>query len=247
MKKNNNGFLIGFLVTIIVVLVVFIGLIVSGVVKFGDNKLSNKIEEIDDVEVLDDSKDSLHISDDDKYSSIIKEYRDAINDKEENIDNYTNVNKTMVHYYFSYNSVKFNYVYYDVDKNGSNELLISDNGNGKYNLVDLYTYDGNKAAKLVTDNCLGDRCSLSLYDNGIMYFYGAGGASHHGLDFYKIGSNGYSRETIGSYGVDISEDRSVTIMNGDKKTNYTSDDEVINSVIGNAKRVELDSLKWNSI
>ena len=80
-----------------------------------------------------------------------------------------------------------------------------------------------------------------------MCFYGAGGASRHGLDFYKIGSDGYTRETIGSYGVEYSEDMSVTITNGGKKTNYTSDDEVINSVIGNGKKVDLNSLKWNSL
>ena len=260
--NNKKNIIIGVLLGIVILLLIFVVLLISGTISFKNESVGNvsnsnnveKLEDKSDDVTNDDNKNTVSdnnkniVSDDEKYSSIIDEYRKVIGDTEKNIDNYSHVNKTIVHYYFSYNKVKFNYAFYDIDNNGSKELLISDNGyDGTHRLVDLYSYDGNNAIKLFTDICLGDRCSVNLYDSGIMFFYGSGGASRHSLEFYKLGSNGYNKESIASYGVEIDDNNNVTVMEGNTKTNYTSDDDVINHFVGSAKKVDLSSLNWNVI
>ena len=143
----------------------------------------------------------------------------------------------------------FNYVYYDINKDGNNELIVVfSSPSAQYHIAEIYTYDGNKASMFIPQQgCLGERCSATLYDNGIIYFYGAGGARVHGLTFYKIGDNGYSIEIVKDYGVEIDENGNYTISEGDTVTSYKSDEEAINSVVGNAKKVDMTKLDWKEI
>lgn len=186
-----------------------------------------------------------------KYNSIIEEYRKAMKDENysNNADNetkYPYINDRMMFYYHTYDSVKFNYVYYDINKDGKNELIV---GDGENSIFEVYTYNNNPVRLFKDETCLGDRCSLKLWDNGIMYFYGSSGASIHGLTFYKIDTDGYSRKTVKDYEVEYDENHNVTITDNISKnvTRFTSDDEVISSVKGNAKDIDLSKLDWKEI
>ena len=142
------------------------------------------------------------------------------------------------------------YTYYDINKDGTNELIIVTNTlSDKYNIGEIYTYDGSKANMFINDDCLGERCRVAIYDNGIVYFYAFGGAKYYDLYFYSIGSDGYSREIISTYMVEIDENDNfiITDSNTKSKTDYSSDEEVISSVINGAKQVDLDKLEWNEI
>ena len=256
MKKNNkSGLLVGILIGIIILLIIVIGLLATNTISFSskvngdsEHKMENKDKSDENDEEIEDS-DNL---DNEKYASIIEEYKKALNDKDfnNNVDTektYPNINENIIHLYHSYgtpNALK--YVFYDVNSDGKNEMIVGDGDNSIY---EIYTYDGVKAIRFYNENCLGERCNSSIYDNGIIYFYGSGGASIHGLDFYKIASDGYSKDTFKSYSVEYDSNGNVTITDEltKAKTNYKADDEVINDVVGSAKKIDLSKLGWIEI
>ena len=195
--------------------------------------------------------------DTEKYSIIIDEYKKAINDNDFNETDdtkYPNINSTMVHNYHNYQKgssegvMTFNYVYYDINKDNNNELIVFANETSKNNnIVEIYTYDGEKAKKFIDDSCLGERCSAKIYNNGIIYFYGAGGALIHGLEFYKIGNDGYSKENIASFSVETDENNNVTIKTNNKLTDFKTDDEVIKSIVKDSDELNISNLEWKAI
>lgn len=255
-KSNKSGVIIGILIGIIIMLVVIIGLFVTNTISFS-GKINDESEERTtnkenkDDEQSETNEDNAQL-DNERYASIIEEYKNAMNDTgyNDSMDvekNYPNINEHMMHYYHAYGKkVIFKYVFYDINNDKKNEMIVGDGSNGIY---EMYTYDGSKAIKFYNQSCLGERCNSSIYDNGIVYFYGAGGASVHGLDFYKIGSDGYSKETYKSYSVEYDSNRNVTITDNNTKsvTNYKTDEEVISNVVGNSKKVDLSKLNWIEI
>lgn len=265
-KKKNNTWLIVLLVIIILGLAGYI--VYDKVLSKGSKKENNiEIKEEHNTDMDDANNDNTvnhnNASDDNndgssrvavnesKYSSVISEYSKAMKDDNFVDDNdsetkYPNINYTMIAYYHMYNSVIFNYTYYDINKDGKDELIV---GNAEDSIYEVYTYDGNKAVRFLDSNCLGDRCSAELWDNGIIYFEGSGGAYIHGLDFYKIADDGYSRKIVSSYEVEYDEDKNVTITDNktNKKTNYSTDEQVISDVKGNANTMDLSKLDWKEI
>ena len=254
MKRNSkSGLVIGIFMGIIIMLVVIIGLFATNTISFSskvnddnEHKTENKDKSDENDEEIEDS-DKL---DNERYTAIIEEYRKAMNDigYNDGVDVekiYPNINEHMMHYYHG-GSASFSYVFYDVNKDEKNEMIVGDGSNGIY---EMYTYDGSKAIKFYNQSCLGDRCNSSIYDNGIIYFYGSGGAMIHGLDFYKIASDGYSKETYKSYSVEYDSNKNVTITDNNTKsvTNYKTDEEVISSVVGNSEKVDLSKLNWVEI
>ena len=256
MRKNNkSGFIIGILFGIIVMLVIIIGLFATDTISFSskvnshDRKTTNNEDNINEEDKENDDSDNL---DNEKYASIIEEYKKAVNDKDFNSNmetekTYPNINDRIIHLQYLSSSVpRIYYVFYDVNKDDNNEMIVGDSSNGIY---EMYTYDGAKAIRFYNESCLGERCSSSIYDNGIIYFYGSGGANIHGLDFYKIGSDGYSKDTFKSYEVEYDSNGNVTITDNNTKsvTNFKKDEEVISSVVGSSKKIDLSKLGWIEI
>ena len=247
---KNSKLIIGLLLGIIIMIVAFIILFTTNTISITSNnntKNTNTKEKTDEQSTTNEDNTK---SDEEKYSKIIGEYRNAMNDNEFNNstnieEKYPNINDNMMHFYHTDKSPTFNYVYYDINNDNNNELIV---GNEK-SIYEIYTYDGNKPIRFFNESCLGERCNAKIYDNGLIYFYGAGGASIHGLDFFKIASDGYSKETFKSYSVEYDENKNVTITDNitKSKTNYTNDEEVISSLIDNAKEVDLTKLNWNEI
>ncbi len=254
-KNNKSGLLVGILVGIIIMIVVISWLFVTNTISFsskisGDSghTTENKDESDEKDEEIGDSD---HL-DNEKYASIIEEYKKALNDKDfnNNMDIkeiYPDINDNIIHLYHSYGTPNvLKYVFYDVNGDENNEMIVGDGDKGIY---EMYTYDGVKAIRFYDESCLGERCNSSIYDNGIIYFYGSGGASIHYLDFYKIASDGYSKDTFKSYSVEYDSNGNVTITDEltKTKTNYKTDDEVINDVVGSSKKIDLSKLGWIEI
>ena len=261
-KKNNYGLVIGMLVGVVVCLIVVIGLLVTGVINFKVDTSSKK-EESGTVIKDDTAKntDENKVSEDEKYSAIIEEYKSAMNDEnyQENMEKYPNINAIMMNYYHNFKKgyydgeMSFNYTYYDINKDGNNELVVVTNSPTKEsdNIADIYTYDGNKANMFIHEGCLGERCSAAIYDNGIIYFEGSGGAAVHGYTIYKIGADGYSKETVKDYTVEYTDlDGKSFIVTNDitnQIENFLSIDELESSLIGSANKVDLSKLDWEEI
>ena len=118
-------------------------------------------------------------------------------------------------------------------------------------MYEIYTYDGNKANRLINENCLGERCSVALYNDGTIYFEGSGGAAIHGYAVYKIGADGNSRETVKDYTVEYTDQdgKTFVVTNNitNKTENFLSIDELESSLIGSAKKVDMTKLDWKEI
>ena len=251
-KKNSNGLVIGVLVGVIVCLLILVGLLVSGVINFKIDTSSKKEESGTVIDNASKNVGENKVSDVDKYSAIIEEYKSAMNDEnyQEDMEKYSNINQNMMNFYHSYKKgyydgeIIFNYVYYDINKDGNNELIIGP-------MYEIYTYDGNKANRLINENCLGERCSVALYNDGTIHFEGSGGAAIHGYAVYKIGADGNSRETVKDYTVEYTDQDGKTFVVTNNITNQTENflsiDELESSLIGNAKKVDMTKLDWKEI
>lgn len=97
------------------------------------------------------------------------------------------------------------YTFYDIDGNGIMELVIAggEKGASKQNLslwnYDLYGYDGTKVVHIFPDMEFGYRTNFSLYENGVIEVFYSGSAAESGIDFYKIGDDGFTPELIDSF------------------------------------------------
>lgn len=258
-NNKKNGLVLGVVIGIIIMLVVACILFATNIIGFSSKSDSNITQTGN---ALDNDYGTEQVNEDDvedqKYSIIIEEYRNAMKDNEYDFtsDKYPNINNNMMHYYHnnlkesSQRTMSFNYTYYDINKDGKKELIVVTNTDSKsYNIAEIYTYDGTKPVKFISESCLGERCTADVYDNGIIYFYGAGGAMMHGLSFYKIDTNGYDKNIFRDYVVEIDNNKNVIITDSitKVKTDFTSDDQVISSVMGTANRVDLSKLEWKDI
>ena len=106
------------------------------------------------------------------------------------------------------------YSLYDIDKNGVDELIISDKNDGAGNIYDIFTYANGDIYSLHNElygsyssygGSWGERSKISLYKNGVIGIYGSGGANVHEIDFYRIGTDGYSM--IWNFGIETLYDK----------------------------------------
>lgn len=97
------------------------------------------------------------------------------------------------------------YAFYDIDGNGTKELIIAgeENGVSSPNFLpwnyDLYGYDGTNVVSIFPEMEFGYRTNFSLYENGIIEVFYSSSAAESGVDFYKIADNGISAELVDSF------------------------------------------------
>lgn len=136
------------------------------------------------------------------FQKITDEYSEAINKGYDyvikNNDKYPNVNNLALFNHKNY-PMQFFYCNYDIDNNGTDELLI---GYGENKIFDVYGFDGNKAVKLFNDETLAERSELIIFKNGVLKIHGSGGAKYGSEEFYKFSDNGYTLNKIKEYIVD---------------------------------------------
>ena len=97
------------------------------------------------------------------------------------------------------------YTFYDIDGNGTMELIIAGGENGVSNPTfspwnyDLYGYDGTNVVHIFPEMEFGYRTNFSLYENGVIEVFYSSSAAESGVDFYRIGTNGFTPELIDSF------------------------------------------------
>lgn len=132
------------------------------------------------------------------YQPILEEYGLAMSaDSYEEIAEFPNINQVMMNYYYQSGGYDgafltgFYYDYYDIDQNGTEELLIG-YGSEFINVVDVYAVKDNQPEKLIDDPSLGERSQLYIYPDGTMLSVGSGGYDLHGITTYKFMEDGVS-------------------------------------------------------
>ncbi|MCI8310603.1 MAG: hypothetical protein HFI12_00010 [Lachnospiraceae bacterium] len=97
------------------------------------------------------------------------------------------------------------YTFYDIDGNGTMELIIAGGENAVSNPTfspwnyDLYGYDGTNVVHIFPEMEFGYRTNFSLYDNGVIEVFYSSSAAESGVDFYKISTDGFTPELIDSF------------------------------------------------
>ena len=97
------------------------------------------------------------------------------------------------------------YTFYDIDGNGTMELIITGGENAVSNPTfspwnyDLYGYDGTNVVHIFPEMEFGYRTNFSLYDNGVIEVFYSSSAAESGVDFYKISTDGFTPELIDSF------------------------------------------------
>lgn len=97
------------------------------------------------------------------------------------------------------------YTFYDIDGNGTMELIIAGEERGVSNPVfspwnyDLYGYDGTNVVRIFPEMEFGYRTNFSLYENGVIEVFYSNSAAESGVDFYRIGNDGFTPELVDSF------------------------------------------------
>lgn len=128
------------------------------------------------------------------YQPILDEYIAACNDPDylDHRERYPNTINAAMGYYHSQGAFDVYYSFFDIDNNGSYELLIGFDGSP----WDIYALNGQTPVKLVDNSALGSRASLTVMDTGEIYFTGSSGASDSSFEMLRIGKDGFSTETV---------------------------------------------------
>ena len=120
-------------------------------------------------------------------------------------ETYFNGDHRAVQYYHMYHGSNFYYAYFDIDKNGVDELLIGSGPEGYVSIVDLYGFDGAQAVQLIDEPTLGDRSQLTLMEDGSLYLYGSGGAAAGSHTLWRIDGSGSALDTVFEYSFDFND------------------------------------------
>jgi hypothetical protein len=189
------------------------------------------------------------LSNEEMYSDLIENYEKALAEfdlesleSEEEIKNkYGIEDLTLIMHIARYaeDGLKLTKEFYDVDKNGIDELIL-----GAENAIGvIYSFDtsSNKPVFIFALDTL-ERGSASIYDNGTIFSGGAGGAMLHVYEFGKISENGTSYELLEKVEEEYIEDNEVPEYRDSatgRKLEYKSLDEVIDKYINNAEVVDV--------
>lgn len=192
--------------------------------------------------------DDVPVENSDIYENVIADYKNAVAEYDlEDIDsdsklmeNYPLVNSSIIMHIARYSDegVKLTYAFYDVNKDGIDELLVgAGNSCGA-----IYSYNKN-SDKLVKIHFLDtmERGNLSIYDNGIIITDGAGGAAIHYYEYGKIseGTTSYEElEAVIEEYVDGSEIPIYKKYDTEEVLDYKSLTEINDKYISNAKVID---------
>lgn len=142
------------------------------------------------------TENEIKLSPEEIYKPILDEYSLAMGaDHNDETAEFPNINYVMMNYYYQYGGYDgtyftgFYYDYYDIDGNGTDELLIGYGSKFK-DVVDVYGTKDNKPQKLIDEYSLGERSQLYIYPDGTMLLFGSGGAALNVIDTYKIKEDG---------------------------------------------------------
>ncbi len=143
------------------------------------------------------------------YDSVLTQYSDMVqNDFYINLldsDNYDSSFGKDIGLEIRTHEQDIYYALYDIDGNGTMELMIAGGENGVSNPsfspwnYDLYGYDGANVVHIFPEMEFGYRTNFSLYENGVIEVFFSSSAAESGIDFYRIGADGFTPELIDSF------------------------------------------------
>lgn len=205
--------------------------------------VSNQTEEKETVtDEIDPRKEEMYGEVISNYENALAEYDLNDLEAEERIKEKYNLEDTTLLMHlarYSSNEIKLTKMFYDIDKNGTDELIL-----GASNaMAVIYTFDKN-ANKPVFVYALDtiERGNLSIYDNGIIFSAGSGGATLTVYEYGKMDEKGTSYELLEKIEEEYTEESEkpeyTDLVTGEKLA-YKSLDEIFEKYTSNAKEVSV--------
>lgn len=155
---------------------------------------------------MDLSYDGVSADETDIYRDVLEQYQDMVqNDFYKSLidsDDYDSSFGDAIGSEIRYHKQDIYYALYDIDGNGTAELIIAGGENRNANPdnspwnYDLYGYDGANAVHIFSDMEFGYRTNFSLYENGVIEVNYSSSAAESGVDFYKIADDGFTPEKL---------------------------------------------------
>ena len=100
---------------------------------------------------------------------------------------------------------------YDFDGNGVPELVLATGDGTYYYPIGVYAFDGAALRYLCKEQALGERCSLSVSEDGTFTVSGSGGAASGVVLVYRIAPDGFSAQILDWYEYQFQSDGSAAI------------------------------------
>ena len=110
---------------------------------------------------------------------------------------YPNTNHSIMKAYHEGQEASFYYSFYDLDQNGTDELLMGYGSDNSYiMLVDAYAFNGEEAVKIIEERMQGGLLETIIFEDGSYGVYG--GSEGYSVYFYvrKLAEDGFSLDTI---------------------------------------------------
>lgn len=123
------------------------------------------------------------------------------------------------------------YAFYDLDENGTMELIIAGGENSVSNPTfspwnyDLYGYDGINVVHIFPEMEFGYRTNFSLYDHGVIEVFYSSSAAESGVDFYRISADGFTPERIDSFTAVAHLERDTPVFTYSQNGNEITEEE----------------------
>lgn len=203
-----------------------------------ENEVNNFVEEKDTL-----SKESMYKDIIDSYKNAYKEFDlDEIDGEDKLVNKYELVSPYLIAHVkrYSDNGISLSYVFYDIDKNGIDELIVG--ASGAPGAIYTYNEKDEKVVKIFFQDTM-ERGDLSIYDNGIIVSSGSGGAALHLYEFGKIVDD-VKYEVIEKIEEEYTENSEVPTykdLTTSKELKYKSLDEIMNKYILDAKKFEVSN------
>ncbi len=143
------------------------------------------------------------------------------------------------------------YTFYDIDGNGTMELIIAGGEHSVSNPTfspwnyDLYGYDGTNVVHIFPEMSFGYRTNFSLYENGVIEVFYSGSAAESGVDFYRIGTDGFTPELIDSFTTVGHLEGDVPVFTYSQNGNEITEEEYNASI--QSYEIALTTLDWIQI
>ena len=143
------------------------------------------------------------------------------------------------------------YTFYDIDGNGTMELIIAGGEHSVSNPTfspwnyDLYGYDGTNVVHIFPEMSFGYRTNFSLYENGVIEVFYSNSAAESGVDFYRIGTDGFTPELIDSFTTVGHLEGDVPVFTYSQNGNEITEEEYNASI--QSYEIALTTLDWIQI
>ncbi len=233
---------------IIIVVAVVIGYNVYPMINGGEEKIIADNVESNTTTVEEKEK---TLSNEEIYGDVINSYKKAY--EEYDIEDYESEDKIPAKYdlvsltlithvaRYSEDGTVLTYEYYDIDKNGVDELIVG--ASGAPGAIYSFNKKDNQVTKVFFQDTM-ERGDLSIYDNGVIFSSGAGGAALHYYEFGKISEEDASYELLEKIEEEYESENKPPVYRDaetSKELKYKSYDEIVDKYLSGAKKVELDS------